>query len=86
MDRPVFEKAFASAWNTSEEINKNGGINQNLQGIGTKNRSPRNKSKNGNNGQGKVEIVKRVALIVNIIGATISSGILINRASICIQK
>ena len=85
MDRPVFEKAFASAWNTSEEINKNGGINQNLQGIGTKN-PPRNKSKNGNNGQGKVEIVKRVALIVNIIGAVISSGILINRASICIQK
>ena len=92
MDGQKSGNGFSNAWRTSPKIDPNGISSRNLHGA--KNGFTANGSKFGgndqsnsfNDGQRKFKTVKRFATIVNIVGATISLGILINRASICIQK
>ena len=92
MDGEKSGNGFSNAWRASPKIDPNGISSRNLHG--TKNGFTAHGSKFGgndqsisfNDGRVKFKTVKRLALIVNIVGATLSFGILINRASICIQK
>ena len=94
MERATSKNNYSNAWSTSEKIYPSNIIKPNFPAKSTKNGLCENGMKPEENeeslylkdGKKKMKTIRQLAMVINIAAGIISSGILINRASICIHK
>ena len=94
MERSSTKNVNLNAWSTKTVVAPEDDINREIQEEHPENEISANGMEDNNKArslsqdkrQSNINELKRIALIINVVGGIVASGILIDRASKCIQK